>query len=844
MSVSRFWSRPRGLTVAVWLAVASFAAFGGLGGVSPPWLEGLAARSAYAADPPTIAGDIRVQPSAIRLVHARQPHSILVTATGPDGRMLDLTGQATFATADARIATVSSLGWVQPVASGETRITVSAGGKTATVAVTVALPAAVPPHSFRLDVMPALSKAGCNMGACHGYSLGKNGFKLSLRGADAAADFLSISDEFLERRVNRHQPAASLLLTKPLGEVPHKGGVRFDAGSLVHQLMLGWIADGAPNDPPTTAEVESIRIYPPSAITAPGAQHQLQLIARDTDGVERDVTRLGIFTANTERVATVDDEGLVIARDLGETAVVARFERIFATANFIVLGEPAGFVPEPVPADHPIDRHVIEKLNALRVAPSPLAPDDRFLRRVYLDLIGVQPKPEELAAFLADTAPDKRVKVVDALFKRPEYIDRWSLKWGDLLQNSRANLNEPAVYSFREWIRTAIASNMPLDEFARRVLSGRGGIQDDPTVAFYAVSKDSDETLQRATQVFCGVRMLCAKCHPHPFENWTQVDYYGLHSFFNQGGVKPDPRLAGLPNAKMVTVNLAAGYSTNPRTGRPQPPRFLGGKEIELGTGTDRRLAYAEWLVKPENPFFARGLANRIWSYFFHRGIIDPVDDLRTTNPPINPALLDALTRELVESKFDGRRLMRLIVTSRTYQRDSVPTSSNAHDDANFSRFLPRRVPAESLLDSLAQATGVPENFGNAPPGFTASQLPDADVSSDFLNLFGKPQRMEACECERDDGSNMLQALHFINSNTILGRLRNPNGRVSQLIRQKLDDAALVEQLYQWTLVRPPTAKESELAQQFLRQDPAKRTEAAEDLMWALFNSRDFLLIH
>jgi hypothetical protein len=768
----------------------------------------------------------------------------LVTAIGLDGRMLDLTGQATFATADPRIATVSSLGWVQPMASGETRIAVTAGGKTATVAVTVALAESPPPHSFRHDVMPALSKAGCNMGACHGYSLGKNGFKLSLRGADAAADFLSISDEFLERRVNRHQPAASLLLTKPLGEVPHKGGVRFDAGSLLHQLMLGWIADGAPNDPPMTAEVESIRIFPTSAITSPGSQHQLQLLARYSDGVERDVTRLGIFTANTERVATVDDEGLVIARDLGETAVVARFERIFATANFIVLGEPAGFVPEPVPTDHPIDRHVIEKLNALRVAPSPLAPDDRFLRRVYLDLIGVQPKPEELAAFLADTAPDKRVKVVDSLFSRPEFVDRWSLKWGDLLQNSRANLNEPAVYSFREWIRTAVASNMPLDEFARRVLSGRGGIQDDPTTAFYAVSKDADETLQRATQVFCGVRMLCAKCHPHPFENWTQVDYYGLHSFFNQGGVKADPRLAGIPNAKMVTVNLAAGYSTNPRTGRAQPPRFLGGKEIDLGTGVDRRLAYAEWLVKPENPFFARGLANRIWSYFFHRGIIDPVDDLRTTNPPINPALLDALTRELIESKFDGRRLMRLIVTSRTYQRDSVPNSSNAHDDANFSRFLPRRVPAEALLDSLAQATGVPENFGNAPPGFTAAQLPDADVSNDFLNLFGKPQRMEACECERDDGSNMLQALHFINSNTILGRLRNPNGRVAQLIRQKLEDAALVEQLYQWTVTRAPTAKESELATQFLRQDPAKRTEAAEDLMWALLNSRDFLLVH
>lgn len=761
-----------------------------------------------------------------------------------DGRAIDLTSQSTYASSNPAAAKVTSLGWVEPVASGDAVITVTAAGQSATVKVAVKLPDALPAHSFRYDVMPALSKAGCNMGACHGYSLGKNGFKLSLRGADAAADYLSVSDEFLERRINRHQPAASLLVTKPLGDVPHKGGVRFGQGGLLHQLLLGWIADGAPNDPPGTAEVESVRIYPESIITAPGAQHQLQLIARYSDGVERDVTRLGIFTANTERVAGVDDEGLVTTRELGETAVVARFERIFATTNFIVLDDKPGFVPTPIPEGNLVDRHVVGKLNALRIKPSGIAGDAQFLRRVYLDLIGLQPKPDELAAFLADTAADKRAKVVDALFRRTEFVDRWSLKWGDLLQNSRANLNEPAVYAFREWIRTAVATNMPLDEFVRQILTSRGGVQDDPTAAFYAVSKDADETLQRATQVFCGVRMLCAKCHPHPFENWTQVDYYGLHSFFNQGGVKADPRLAGIPNAKMVVVNLGAGYSTNPRTGKPQPPRFLGGKEPELPPGTDRRVAYATWLTTPENPFFARGLTNRVWSYFFHRGIIDPVDDLRTTNPPINPALLDALTKDFVEHRFDLRHLMRMIVTSQTYQRDSAANESNAHDDANFSRFLPRRVPAESLLDSLVQATGVPENFGGAPAGFTAAQLPDADVQSDFLNLFGKPQRMEACECERDDGSNMLQALHFINSNTILSRLQNPNGRAAQLIRQKLDDRAVVEQLYLWTLVRPPEAKEVDVALGFFKSKADKRDEAAQDLQWALLNSRDFLLIH
>lgn len=796
------------------------------------------------ADQPAVAGPIKVEPAAMSLVHQRRPHSILVTAAAADGRAIDLTSQATYASSNPAVAKVSSLGRVEPVADGEAMITVTAAGQSAAVKVNVKLPAIMPAYSFRHDVMPALSKAGCNMGACHGYSLGKNGFKLSLRGADPAADYLSLSDEFFERRINRHNPPASLLITKPLGDLPHKGGVRFDRGSLLHELMLGWVSDGAPNDPAETPQVESIRIYPESVVTGPGAQHQLQLVARYTDGSLRDVTRLGIFSANTERVAGVDDEGLVTVRELGETAVVARFERIFATSNFISLDAKPGFEPTPVPEGNLVDKHITKKLNDLKIKPSGLVDDSRFLRRIYLDLIGLQPKPDELAAFLADQTPDKRAKVVDALFRRPEFVDRWSLKWGDLLQNSRANLNEPAVYSFREWLRTAVAENMPLDAFARKILTSRGGALDDPTTAFYAVSKDADDSLQRATQVFCGVRMLCAKCHPHPFENWTQVDYYGLHSFFNQGGIKTDPRLVGIPNAKMIVVNAAAGYSTNPRTGKAQPPRYLGGKEPEIAAGVDRRVVYADWLTTADNPFFARGLTNRIWSYFFHRGIIDPVDDLRTTNPPINPALLEALTKDFVDHKFDVRHLMRTIVMSQTYQRDSAPNETNAHDDANFSRFMPRRLPAESLLDSLVQATGVPENFGGAPAGFTAAQLPDADVQSDFLSLFGKPQRMEACECERDDGSNMLQALHFINSGTVLNRLANPNGRVAVLMRAKPDDKALVEQLYLWTLVRSPSPKELDVALEFMKARQDKRDEAAQDLLWALLNSRDFLLVN
>ncbi|MDP7019965.1 MAG: DUF1549 domain-containing protein, partial [Pirellulaceae bacterium] len=554
-----------------------------------------------------------VQPTEMKLTHRRRPHSILVTGQPAAGAAIDLSSQATFASSDEKVATVGLLGWVQPVASGETTITVTASGHTAAVKVIVELPEKIRPHSFRHDVMPVLSKSSCNTGSCHGYSLGKNGFKLSLRGSDPALDYPSLTDEFFERRINLHNPPASLLVAKALGEAPHKGGVRFEQGSLAHNLVLGWIQDGAKSDVADPVTIESVEIFPKKVTLAPDSQQQLRLLARYSDGSVRDVTRLSVFTVNTQRVARVTDEGLVSATELGETAVSGRFERIFATADFIVLKPNPSFVPSPG-SNNLVDKHVIEKLNSLNVTPSAVCDDATFLRRVSLDLIGVQPTPTEVRAFLADKDPAKRTKAIDALFQRREFVDQWSLKWGDLLQNSRGRLSEPAVYGFREWIRAAIASNMPLDRFVHSLLTGRGGVEDDPAAAYFAISKDADDTLQRATQVFCGVRMLCAKCHPHPFENWTQGDYYGLHSFFNQVTTKADPRFPGVANAKSVLINLNAGYSTNPRTKQLQPPRYLGGGEPEIAAGADRRTVYADWLTSSENPFFARSMTNRVWS--------------------------------------------------------------------------------------------------------------------------------------------------------------------------------------------------------------------------------------
>jgi hypothetical protein len=798
-----------------------------------------------AAEPPApTLESLTVSPAALEFRHHSQPHALQVLAATADGYSLDLRAQAKFTVADPKIATGDDQGWVRPVANGSTTLTVTVAGQTKTVPVKVQFPAQEPPTSFRHEVMPVLARAGCNAGACHGFSLGKNGFKLSLRGQDPPLDYLAITKDLFGRRVNVESPETSLILAKARGDVPHEGGVRFRRNTLSNDILTNWIRQGTPDDLADTNHVVGVRLVPDKLVLRPGQRHRVQMIAEYSDGSSRDVTRLGIWTANNDRYAAVDDEGLVRAGDAGETAVVGRFERTFAAAGVLVLEPNDKFVPTPVPQDNLIDKNVVEKLNRLKITPSPLADDEQFLRRVYLDLIGVQPKPDEVRAFLADKNAKKREKLIDALFERPEFVDQWSLKWGDLLQNSRNSASSQSVYLFREFLRGAVAENMPLDQFARKILTARGGSVDDPASTYFAISKDANDTAERVTEVFCGMRMLCARCHSHPLENWTQGDYYGLVSFFNQVGVRQDSRHPNVPNAKLVQLNLSAGPATNPRTGRAQPAKYLGAEEATVAAGKDRREAYAAWLTSPKNPFFARSLTNRLWSYFFHRGIIEPVDDIRSTNPPINPALLDALTKDFVEHKFDARHLMRRIATSATYQRSAVPTDSNRHDEQNFSHAIPRRVPAEALLDSLVQATGVPENFGGVPGGFRAAQLPDGNIESSFLKLFGKPQRAEACECERDNGSNMLQALHLINGKSILERVQNPNGRAAQLLAQKLTDEQTVTELYLWCLARHPKTVEVKVGLEFIKSYGAKRTEAVQDLAWALLNSKDFLLTH
>ena len=792
-----------------------------------------------------VPGSVEVSPASIKLIHQRQPFAIQVRGSSADNYSLDLREKTKFTSGDPKIATVDAKGWVYPVADGQTKITVAIAGQTKKIAVKVQLPKTEPKYSFRHEVMPILSQAGCNSGGCHGYSLGKNGFKLSLRGADPDLDFIAITKNSLTRRLNRVAPETSLLLTKPVGEVPHDGGTRFSRDSLAHEILVKWIEQGAPSDLADKTKLVGVRMIPDKLVLKPGQKHKVQLIADYDNGTSRDVTKLGIIDANNTQYAYTEGEGIVVAGDPGETAIVARYQRKFAATAVMVIKADTKFVATPVPTDHYIDKHVIEKLNRLKVSPSPLAGDEEFLRRVYLDTIGIQPTPKEIKEFLANKNPNKRSKVIDSLFSRPEFVDHWSLKWGDLLQNSRNSVDSKSVYLFREFIRGAISSNMPMDKFARRILTAKGGALEDPASVYFAISKDTNDTLERATQVFCGVRMLCARCHSHPMENWTQADYYGLASLFNQVSVRNDPRAPrNVRNMKLVQIRLTTGNSGNPRSGKPQPPRFLGGEEPKLPTNTDRREAYAQWLTSPENPFFARGLVNRYWSYFFHRGIIEPVDDIRSTNPPINPALLDALTKDFIEHKFDTRHLMKQILTSATYQRSSMPTANNKHDEQNFSHAIPRRIPAEALLDTLIQATAVPERFPGVPAGFRAAQLPDANVKNAFLRLFGKSPRMEACECERDNSSNMLQALHFLNSKSIQARIQNSRSRAILLAKEKKSDKELVEEIYLWCLARHPNDAEQKVCENYLKVHTKRRPEAVQDLFWALINSRDFMLVH
>jgi hypothetical protein len=713
------------------------------------------------------------------------------------------------------------------------------------------------PVSFRNDVMAVLSRAGCNQGACHGNQNGKNGFKLSLRGQNPEFDFDALTRDTLGRRTDRLHPEDSLILTKATSRVPHEGGKRFDRDSLEYRLLYLWIAEGMRPDPANAPVLRRLQVTPCRQVLIEPADHvPLRVRAVFSDGQVRDVTRLSVFeTSNL--VVRVDADGVAWRQGMGETTILARYlDRQAAVQLAFVPARPNFVWPNPPEANY-IDRHVFAKLRSLRMAPSPLAPDTVFLRRVFLDVLGVLPTPDETRHFLADTRSDKRARLIDSLLERPEFADFWSLKWADLLHCEEKALDTKGVRLFHDWIRRSIAEGKPLNEFARELIAGRGSTYSQPSANWYRSLRDPQTRAEATAQVFLGIRMQCARCHNHPFERWTQTDYHSFAAFFCrvQYRIVENNRRDRLDkhefDGEQVVWMDRSGEIKHPNSGEVLRPLFLGSETPAFADDADRLLALADWIADPRNPFFARAQVNRVWYHLFGRGIIEPNDDFRASNPPVNAPLLDALAEDFIDHRFDLRYLLRTILNSRTYQLSAKPNETNGEDEANFARALVRPLQAEQLLDALGQVMGVTPSFPDHPAGTRAGQLPGVSANrgrrrraSDgerFLTSFGKPIRLLSCECERSEDTTLNQAFQLITGPLVNQMLRDADNRIGHLLAAGKNDAEIVEEFYLAALCRPPSPMERQAALAMIRRAKDRRA-ALEDLVWGLVNAKEFLL--
>jgi hypothetical protein len=780
---------------------------------------------------------VAADPAAVRLDGPRAAYSLLIHGQTAGGGLIDLTHAARYRAADPQVATVSDGGVIRGVADGTTTVEVEAAGRKVSVPVAVKGAGEARRFNFENDVIPLFSRHGCNSAGCHGKAEGQNGFKLSVFGFDPAADYAALVKEGRGRRVFPAAPDASLLLAKVSGGVPHGGGVRVPRTGPDYETLRDWIAAGVPFGRPEDPKVTAVRVEPAESRLAMRGTQQLRVIARYSDGREADVTAHARFQSNNDGLASVSATGLVSAGEVpGEAAVMASYRD--AVDVFRAVVPRAGRIEKwpDLPENNFIDGLVYRKLRKLNVLPSELCDDADYLRRAYLDVIGTLPTPDEARRFLGDQRADKRARLVDELLGRPEYADYWALKWADLLRIDRQALGHKRAYNYYKWVRDGLAENKPFDRFAREIVTAEGPLGEVGPASFYKAVAKPGEAAGTLSQVFLGVRIACAECHHHPFDRWGQADYYGMTAFFAPVAVRGGPR---------DEVLLASGpaEAKNPRTGETSFAHALAAPPKQPPKG-DCRPALADWMTAADNPWFARNLANRMWAHFVGRGLVDPVDDVRATNPPTNPELLDALARSFVESKYDVKQLIRTLTASRAYQRSSKPNATNERDEQNASRALFKRIDAEVLLDMVCQTTGVPEKFGGVPAGSRAVQLWDSQVRHYFLKLFGRPVRASACECERVHEPGVAQVLHFLNSPEIHAKLANDGGRIAKLVKEKADDVALAEELYLAFYSRYPTEKEKSVAAEYLKKNADKRREAAEDLAWSLMNSLEFVFNH
>ena len=786
---------------------------------------------------------IHVLPAKAHIASSHAGVQLLVTARAGD-RTWDLTRNVTFKAEPADIVTIAEDGYITGLKDGSARIVVtSANGKSTQTEITVEGIALPPLLSFRQQVVPIFSKYGCNGGGCHGKVEGQNGFRLSLFGFVPEDDYTYLIHDARGRRLAPAAPLHSLLIRKATGALPHGGGARIKDDSVDVKILTDWMRQGMPEKPADEMDVVRIEVSPRESLLKPGLKQQLRVEAVFANDRRRDITRLAVFKANDKEMTEVTPEGLVTARDItGSSAVMIQFqEKVDVFQAMIPLGAEVTTLPKP---RNLIDEHIFETLRQLGLPPSENCTDVEFLRRVTIDVAGRLPTLEETRAFRADAASDKRDRLIDRLIDSEDYADTFANKWNALLRNKRKNDSYiHGTFLFHDWVKTRLQNNLPYDQFARQILTATGDMNVNPPVLWYRAVADQKARLQDAAQIFLGVRLQCAECHHHPYEKWSQHDYYGFAAFFSRVGKKK-----GAPGEELVYHQPGTASARHPRTGEQVKPTPLDGEPLSLGPEDDPRKHLADWMGQADNPFFARMLVNRYWKHFFGRGLVEPEDDLRVTNPATHPKLLTALSDAFVNSGYDLKQLVRTLCQSKTYQLSALPNAHNARDRQNYSRFFPRRLNAEVLLDGIDYVTGKPTKFSGLPQGFRAVQLPDDSFNRShyFLQVFGRPDMDSACECERSNDANLAQSLHLLNSKSIQDKIQDGKGNASRLVKDnKRTLSERLEELYLIALARPPTSEELSIAETYLNERPGEQQQPAwEDVVWALVNTKEFLFNH
>jgi hypothetical protein len=801
---------------------------------------------------PAEVQSLAVYPTEISLKGLDDSAQLIVTANLAAGRTQDLSGDIKYEVSNPEVARVSGSGRVIPLANGSTEIKAVYGDKVTKLTVKTESCDVNLPINFANQIVPIFTKLGCNSGGCHGKSGGQNGFALSLLGFVPELDYQTLVKENRGRRLFPASPDHSLLLLKATGVMAHGGGSRMEAGSDEYKLVRRWIAAGTPYGKPEDPVVTKITVYPESRVLSRNNRQQFAVYAHYSDGSVLDVTQRAQYESNDQEIAVVDGAGLVRTLELsGQAAIMARYQANVAVFRAVVpLGAKVPdykFEPATI-----VDRFTHKKWQELGIVPSELASDEVFLRRAYLDITGTLPTPARVKAFLADTNPNKRDRLIDDLLETPEYTYLFANKWADILRVKRRNQPGAAegTFSFHNWIRQSIAQDKPYDQFARDILGATGQESQSPPVVWYKELQNPQQFVDDTAQVFLGLRIACAQCHHHPYEKWSQDDYWGMAAFFGRVGRKNVQVPGGFQNQQGTTqaiYNMASGSVTNKRTGQPAKITPLDGEPMTIGTDEDPRHKLADWMADPKNPFFARAVANRYWAHFFGRGIVDPLDDMRITNPPSNPELLDALAKDLIDHKFSLKHLIRTICKSRTYQLSAVPNDFNKHDKQAYARYYPRRMGAEVLFDAVSLVTQSPAAFGGLPQDkhapTRALMLPDESFASYFLDVFGRPQRISACECERVSEANLAQALHLLNSQEVQNKLSRAGGRADLLARDPRPDAEKVEELFLWAFARRPSSDHLRVALDHINRHAQDKKTAYENILWALINTKEFVFV-